>query len=173
LDVAQFHAGHLHAPGISGLIQLAQQRLIHLLASGEGLIQIELAHLSADLGEHQVHHRRLQVVDGVIGAGVLQQLPIHHRIHLDRHVVAGDALLRRDIQHPLLQRFMAHHALHHRQHEREPRLQLAVVLAEPLHQPRLAAAGHLHPVNAQKGNHRQSRQAKEGFHKQRGALASS
>ena len=152
LDIAQLHPGHLHAPGIGGLIQLLEQRLIHLLAGGEGLIQVELAHLGADLGEHQVHHRRLQVVDGVVGAGVLQQLPVHNRIHLDRHVVAGDALLGRDIEHPLLERFVAHHLFEHRQHQRQARLQLAVVFAEALHQPRLAAAGDLDAVDPEQGH---------------------
>ena len=117
MDVAQLNAGHLHAPGVGGLIEIAQQHLIHLLAGGEGLIEIELAHLGANLREHQIHHRRLQVVDGVMGAGVLQQLPIDHCIHLNRDVVAGEALLRRNIEHPLFQRFQAHHPLHHRHHK--------------------------------------------------------
>ena len=102
-DVTQLHPRHLHAPGIGGQIELLEQHVIHLGAGGEGFIEVELAHLGADLGEHQVHHRRLQVVHRVIGAGMFEQLPVHHRIHLNRHVVAGDALLRWDVEHPLLE----------------------------------------------------------------------
>ena len=121
------------------------------------MIEVELAHLGADLGQHQIHHRRLQVVDGVVGPLVLQQLPVDDRIHLNGDVVAGDALLRRNVEHPLLQGLMADHPLHHGEHQGEAGLQLPVVLAEPLHQAGLAAAGDLDGVQPQKGHHHEGR----------------
>ncbi|MEY3768424.1 MAG: hypothetical protein RLZZ11_1494, partial [Cyanobacteriota bacterium] len=45
--------------------------------------------------------------------------------------------------------------------------------AEPLHQARLAAAGDLHTVDPQQGDHREGRQAKQRFQRLLGALATS
>ena len=108
VDVLDFDARDLDAPGVGGGIENLLDVDVELVALGQHLVELVLA-------EYRTQRRLRQLTGGVIeildldnGALRIDHTEIHHRVDLDRDVVTRDHVLRWHVHH--------HHAqvdLHH------------------------------------------------------------
>jgi hypothetical protein len=105
---------------------------VDLVALGQQLVQVHRAHDRADVGHGQVHDRDLEVRDLVGRLRGVEDLEEHDAVDLHHRVVAGDDLLRGDVEHLLHHVEPAPDAVDERHDQVEAGPQRAGVAAEAL-----------------------------------------
>src|SRR5512145_2572242 len=94
VDVLGLHHRHLDAPGVGLRVEHALDVEIELLALGQHLVHLVLAEHRAQGGLRQLAggHQEVFHLDDRLGR--VDHAEVHHRVHLHRHVVARDHILR-------------------------------------------------------------------------------
>ena len=83
---------------------------VELLALGQHLVELVLAEHRAQRGLRELARRLQEVLDLDDRLLRIDDAEVHHRVDLDRHVVARDDVLRRHVEHHGAQ-VDAHHLL--------------------------------------------------------------
>jgi len=123
----------LDAPGTGGVVDGREQAGVDRVALREDLVQLHGADHRAQIGLGQLGDGVDQIVDPIGGRRGVHHLDEDDRVDLDRHVILGDDLLLRDVQHLLHHVDLAADRLDERGQDADARLQGPGVAAEPLH----------------------------------------
>ncbi len=91
--VLDLHPVDLHAPAQRRTVDHHFQALVELLPVGEQVVEVALADDGAQRGLGDLGDREAVVLDLDHRVGGVHDLEVDHRVHPDRHVVVGDALL--------------------------------------------------------------------------------
>src|SRR5262249_12403537 len=140
-DVLDLDRGHLRAPGLGVPVDDILDLFVDARGIGEKLIQAE--------APDDVAHRRLaDLIDSIVdvldhdhGALRIGNMIVGHRGDIDRDVVLGDDLLRRD-QHGDGAQRDARHLLDRNKDEREPRSAHALKFSKQEHDAALVLSQH-------------------------------
>ena len=158
VDVLDLHVGHLDAPGIG----LGVQNLLHVqvepLALGQHFVQLVLAQHHPQGGLGQLAGGLQVVLHLNDGLGRVHHAKEHHRVDLDRHVVARNHVLRLHVHghHPQVH---PHHLLQPGNDDHQPR---PLDLPEPAqlkHHAALVFAQHAKRRGQQRDGQRQQKHA--------------
>ena len=95
-----------------GGIHDLQQLGVDCVAVGQQLVEVHRAHDGADVGHGEIDDGASQLVDLVGGLGRAQHLIEVDAVDGDHGVVAGDDVLRRNVDHLLLHVHLGADALH-------------------------------------------------------------
>ncbi len=103
LDLSYLHVGHLHAPSFGDVVQLYPERVVHLLALGEDVVEGHVAHYRSQRGGGDVRRCAPQVLDRQDGSKGVEHLVKNDEIDRYGSIVLGDRRLMRDLEVPLSQ----------------------------------------------------------------------
>src|SRR5208337_4563071 len=98
IDIFQLNQRDLHAPRLGLRIDYFLDARVELVALAEQFVELGLAADGAQRGLRQLHRGEQVVCDLGHGARRVDDAKIQHRADLDRHVVLGDDVLRRDVE---------------------------------------------------------------------------
>ncbi len=124
---------HPYPPVVGGVVEDGAQRGVDLVARRQGLVELEIAHHIAQVGLGQLGDGEDEVpdvVDQALGVGGFVE---DHGVDRGHHVVRGDDLLRRDIDH-LLSHVDGGDPVDAGDDEAQSRVDGLLVLAQPLDQ---------------------------------------
>jgi hypothetical protein len=98
IHVLHFDRRDIDAPWVGALVDDLLEDGVDLLPVGQQLVQLDLAQHRAQGGLGQLTGGVEVVLDLDHRLGRITHPHVEHRVHLDRDVVAGDHVLRRDVQ---------------------------------------------------------------------------
>ena len=131
-EVLDLHAGDLHAPGIGGQVDDAQEALIDGVTVGEDLVEIHRAEHGTHIGEGEVGDGAVEIGHLIGGAGGIHHLDESDGVGSYLGIVAGDDVLGRNVDHLLHHVHLEADTVHHRHQQPEAGRQGARVAAEAL-----------------------------------------
>ena len=143
LDVLDLDRGHLHAPGLGRLVDDLLQLFVEPLALGEQLVELGLAEHRAQRGLGDLRGGEQEVFDLDDRLGRVDHAEVGDRVDAGRHVVAGDHLLRRDVERHRAQVDLDH-PVDERDQQDQPRALLGDQAAEPEDHAAFVLAQHPH-----------------------------
>ena len=142
-DVLDLDAGDLDAPRLGRGVDDLQQLGVDLVAVGQQLVEVHRAHHGADVRHGEVDDGALQLLDLVGGLGGAQHLVEVDAVDRHHGVVAGDDVLRGDVDHLLLHVHLGADALHDGNEDVQAGAERARVAAEVLDRVVVALRHHL------------------------------
>ena len=120
VHVLHFHRGDLDSPCGGLAVEHLLNVEVELFARGQQLIELVFAQHSTQRRLRKLARCLIVVLDLDHRLGRIENAEVDDRVHLDRHVVARDHVLRRHIHDDGAQ-VDAHHLLHDRNEEEKPR----------------------------------------------------
>ena len=143
VDALDLDADHLDAPLVGGVVEHLAELGVDRVAGRERTVELEVADQVAQVGLGELRDRREEVGDVVDEPLRVGGLVVHDGVDRHDHVVGGDDLLRRHVDH-LLAHVDQLHRLDERHDQPQARLLGGLVLAEPLDEAALVRADDLH-----------------------------
>src|SRR3970040_1378083 len=122
----------LDPPRLRGLVEFVHDLRVDVGALLEGPVQVDLSHLAPECGLGKLTDREEIIRHTVRGPLGIHDLEVQHPVHMDLHVVAGDAHLLGDIHGHFLERMAVTDAVKERQEDVEAGPERGPVLSQPL-----------------------------------------
>ncbi len=143
MNVANFIAQYLHAPGRSGRADTAQDGIVERLSLFESLVKRHFAQLAAHCRLRELGDGVNGVVDLVRGLDWVHHPEVEDAVDGDGNIVVGNGALLRNAVCFLFQAVNVGDLIDYRHEELQPWLQDAAEFSKALNHPRLLMRHHV------------------------------